>query len=414
MSDATNPRSRRWRNGLWSCLAIAAVARVALCAYAWQHPARFDYPDSRRYVAVALNIAAGRGPMESDAIRCGTDPGYPYLLAVAPLLGATSFDAVMNWGRIVNSVLGLAAIAATMTLARRAAGEVGSIATGLIMALDPIFLFFHALVLTEIAYACLLLWGSEWLLRAIDSRSIGYAALCGATLGAGTLIRSGGLLLPLLLVPVLVHLRPRRAAWATSAAMCIAYAVMLTPAAIRNYRLLGAVVPVRTGLGATLLDSFGPWADGGTGMQRIAWPECPPNATEYERERIYRRAALDWIRENPLKSVQLAGAKLLRTWSITLHAPGYQGGIFDVIGWLTVAPVFALAAVGAWLLRSRRVLLYTLLAPAILTSILHCVFVGSVRYRIPAMPGLFVLAGTAIAAIAARRFAKTADGRVTE
>ncbi len=413
MANATDSRSRLWRRGLWTCVGVAAVARVALCAYAWQHPARFDYPDSRRYVAVAQNIAAGRGPAESDAIRCGTDPGYPYLLSLAPLAGVKSFEAVMNWGRIVNSALGLAAIVAAMTLARRAAGEIAAIAAGLMMAVDPIFLFFHGLVLTEVAYACPLLWGLVWLLRSVDDRSVGFAALSGAVLAAGALVRSGGIVMPLLLVPVFLAIRPGRTAWATATAFCVAFVVVMTPMAVRNYRILGAIVPIRT-MGPTLLDSFGPWADGATGMQRIAWPQCPPDATEYERERIYRRTALGWARENPLKSVQLAGAKLLRTWSITLHAPGYQGGIFDLIAWLTVTPVFVLAAVGAWLLRSRRVLLYTLLTPAILTSILHCVFVGSVRYRIPAMPGLFVLAGTAIAALAARRSTTSADGRVTE
>jgi len=404
MANVANSRTRTWRRGVFTCLVIAAAARIAMCLYAAGQPVRFDYPDSQRYLAVARNIAAGDGPMESAAVRCGTDPGYPYLLAIAPLMGRGSTDELMNWGRVVNTILGLLAIVAAMRLARRAAGVLGAVVAGLIMALDPIFLFFHALVLTEIAFTCLILWGSEWLLRAIETRRMGYVVLSAAALAGGTLTRSSGLLFPLLLLPVIfVEWYPPRQTWAAAGAFFLTYALALLPTAIRNYHILGAFVPVRTGLGGTLLDSFGPWADGGTGMQRIIWPVMRSVAGEYERETICCRAAFERIREDPARAIALAGAKLKRTWSIVPHAPGYGGRWYRAIAWVTVLPVYVLAVVGAWRSRGRGVLLYTILAPAILVTILHCVIVGSVRYRVPAMPGLFVLAATGITGFFARR-----------
>jgi len=402
-ATASRLADRRWRRGLIVCLGIALAARCGMVVYAHANPGRFDYPDSHRYLAVAENIAEGHGPMESERVHCGTDPGYPYILALGRLAGADTISAMMSWGRIANGAMGLLAIVAAMRLARRAGGERAAIVAGLIMAIDPIFLFFHGLVLTEVMFAFAVLWAIEWLLCAIDTGRVGYAALSGAFLGVAAVTRSSGIVLPLLLLPVLVFAGtpPHRgrlvAVWAA------AFAALLTPTTIRNYRELGAFVPVRTGMGATLLDSFGDWADGGTGMERVIWPAIPPNASELERDRARQDAVYDWIREHPRRSVELALAKLRRTWSITLHAPGYQGGIFSRIAWATVAPVYLLAIAGAVLLRHRTTLLYALLAPALYVTLVHCVFVGSVRYRVPALPGLFVLAGTAVAGALPRR-----------
>jgi hypothetical protein len=63
--------------------------------------------------------------------------------------------------------------------------------------------------------------------------------------------------------------------------------------------------------------------------------------------------------------------------------------------------VFVLAVVG--LLRHwRQVSRWSLLLmPAVYFTLLHMVFVGSVRYRYPVEPGIMVLAGAAL--VAARR-----------
>jgi hypothetical protein len=131
-------------------------------------------------------------------------------------------------------------------------------------------------------------------------------------------------------------------------------------------------------------------------MDRIAYPSVPAGTDEFERDRVHREAAWEWIHENPMESLHLAWAKLCRTWSVTLHAPGYSSMSYQLIGWLTVAPVYALALIGAYVSRKRVIVVLLLIAPAIYFSLVHMVFVGSVRYRLPAMPFLFLLAGAAI------------------
>ena len=78
-----------------------------------------------------------------------------------------------------------------------------------------------------------------------------------------------------------------------------------------------------------------------------------------------------------------------------------------VARWVSVAwtvPTFALAAVGVMLLSigrkcgGLRAALFLLL-PALYFSALHSLFVGSVRYRLAAVPMIEILAAVALAAI---------------
>lgn len=381
------------------CLAVALVTRLGVIAYATVDPARFDYPDAQRYAHVARNIAAGNGPIDSPAVRCGTDPLWPLLLSPAPALGADSGEALFLWGRIINLLLGLWVVHGVMQLAARFAGPAAALPAGLFAALDPIFVFFHGLVLTEIVFTALLLAAGLALLRTLDTDRPRDAASAGLLLGLATLARSSAL--PLVAVwgglILLCANKPRRVARA--GLFAVAFALPLLPTTIRNYRLLGAWVPVRTGLGATLLDGLGDWADGGTGMERIFYPEYPPGATEYDRERANRAAALHWVRQNPARTARLAIAKLRRFWAVTLSAPGYQGNPWDIVCLLTVVPVYLLAAAGVWLARRRRTPLLLLIATMLYFTLLHALFIGSVRYRVPLLPGLFALAGVTIAAM---------------
>jgi len=168
---------------------------------------------------------------------------------------------------------------------------------------------------------------------------------------------------------------------------------------VRNYGLFGRLVPVRTDSGAGLMEGLGPWADGGPGLDRIAYPPFPAPADECIRDQICRRAAIDWARAHPAETIRLAWVKLRRTWSVTISAPGYSSARYALVAWLTVAPEFILAALGAWRLRRRPAALLLLLAVALYFTAVHMVFVGSVRYRIPAMPFLFVLAGAGVAGL---------------
>jgi hypothetical protein len=102
--------------------------------------------------------------------------------------------------------------------------------------------------------------------------------------------------------------------------------------------------------------------------------------------------------------VRLAGSKLLRMWNPVPNVQVYRSGFVRFLSAAWTVPTFALAAVGVMLLSigrkcgGLRAALFLLL-PALYFSALHSVFVGSVRYRLAAVPMIEILAAVALAAI---------------
>ncbi len=165
MSIPSEPGSagsaRRCSAWLAVILLLALAARGGVLIWAEQRPERFDFPDSRRYLLVARNLDAGHGPIESPDVRAGTDPLYPAVLAVGLRLGLAEDDAddvaLMRFGRVANALFGVISVALLAALTRRLFGTWPALAAAAILAVDPILLYFNALVLTETCHVALLL-----------------------------------------------------------------------------------------------------------------------------------------------------------------------------------------------------------------------------------------------------------------
>jgi thiol:disulfide interchange protein len=68
----------------------------------------------------------------------------------------------------------------------------------------------------------------------------------------------------------------------------------------------------------------------------------------------------------------------------------------------TYTPVLLLAIAGAWMIRRRYFELMLLATPALYLTAIHVVFIGSLRYRQPAMLTLAILAAAAVCSLAGR------------
>ncbi len=406
MREADSKADRYWAGTLVAILVVAAVLRILMVHHANGQPDRFMWPDSQRYLQAAANVASGQGPIVSPSDRTGVDPAYPMLLSWGLRAWPGQVEKVAAAARWVNVGAGLATVVFAAYLGRLLFGSVAGLVAAAILAIQPIQIYFHGLVLTEVLYTTLLT-GS---LYALARYMLGGAAVnlfgCAIGLGLATLIRSSGLLLPIFLLPLVAYAGWRRGRLAGAAAakvtFVVLYACVLLPAAYRNYRILGAFVPVRTGVGTSLLESVGPWADGGPGMEKfLPGRQYPEGANEYVRDQVDRREAIGYIRQDPGRFLQLAWVKFLRTWNLRMNLADFRGLVYDVLAVVSTVPVFVLAAAG--LVRHRRQVSRwsLLLVPAVYFTLLHMVFVGSVRYRYPAEPGIMVLAGAAL--VAARR-----------
>jgi hypothetical protein len=93
--------------------------------------------------------------------------------------------------------------------------------------------------------------------------------------------------------------------------------------------------------------------------------------------------------------VQLAFIKLARIWNIWPNEPAFRAWPARVMVVGSYAPLLLGGVFGAWRFTARGWPYMVCWLPAIYFSLLHMIFVGSLRYREPAMIGLIVLAAGA-------------------
>jgi len=119
-------------------------------------------------------------------------------------------------------------------------------------------------------------------------------------------------------------------------------------------------------------------------------------------DRLLARKAEAWIAKNPRAFLRLAVAKVGRTWSPWPNWSGAQAWYYRVLVFGSYVPVMLLAVVGLWTERRRWREIGLLLVPALYILCLHSVFMGSIRYRLPAMACLIVIAAAGLERIVAR------------
>jgi len=379
---------------------IALSARAGWGIVRWTReglPPKLEFPDEQQYWGIAQSLWQGEGLRDELGFRSGRMPLYPALLSPFTSMpnGIAACEA-LQW--LVGALS-----AAMVTIWTRRWGSGVAVVAGTLVALDPFLVFSSSLLLTETTFiaALIALWWALWRVSAATFSPRDWG-LAGSLAGICVYLRESslGLLLGALIWAVIVH-RERAKALSGAALCLLIVAAMLSPWAFRNHRILGQWRWLTTRGGISLYDGVGPQADGGSDLGNIKDSPTVRGMDELERDAYFRREAWNAIRANPARILRLAGTKLARMWNPIPNVDSYQSNLTRLVsaGW--VLPVFLLALGGALVLTTRARpdglgLTLFLLLPAFYLSAVHALFVGSVRYRLPAMPFLEVLAAIAL------------------
>jgi len=348
------------------------------------------FPDSVEFLRMAWNIRTGRGFMVSETSRIGRMPGYPVFLA---LVGMVFGDCFLAY-RLADSLLGAGLVGLVAWLGRAVfSRREGLVAAG-IGALYPAFVVYVVFTLSEMLFMVLLVAGSACVAMAWSRRGVRWPALAGLFFGLAVLVRASHLLcVPLMAVLWVVLRRFEKATIGKATVMLGVFVACLAPWAARNWWASGGHLVVTTlRTGPSLYEGLNPKATGGPMMDAINWDTGKQEMTEWEKNRYWRQRALEFARENPRRVAELALAKLRRFWSVVPNLPELRkpvivaglGGAYVVVVLLALAGLLK-----AW---RRWDVGLILVIPVVYHSLLHTVFVGSIRYRLAVMPLVVVLA----------------------
>ncbi len=310
---------RAWlRDAITSMSARQFLLRVLVVALTLRLAAILVFPrdpavDDEQFQRYAVNMLHGAG-YGAPGYRAWFPPGMSFALLAVYWLTTPSPYA----GKMFQVALGGLLVWQTWALTREIVPDSAARMATLLVAVLPTFVFYTSTLGYEILLG--LIFVLVWRLVLADRRDVRpltsavILAALGAILGFGTLVKPICLLVPPLLGVAWWSMGLGIGRAATRVAVVVlVMALVVAPWTIRNYRVLGAFVPVSTNGGYTLYAANNPDA---TGLA-MPMPPVPGELGEVSRDHLRMRAALTWIVTHPIRWAELATAKVAYTWGTT-------------------------------------------------------------------------------------------------
>ena len=398
----------QWQPMFMLLMVVALALRVVMAFVVERHVQSAGRPfliegDANGYWELAEKIAAGE-----DYVIYGRQvlrvPGFPLLLAASIKVFGNSVLAA----RLLLAVVGTGCCWLTYCLGRQVHSRRVGFWAALYVSACPLHVGNSVLILSETVFTFWMLaslMSLLWLLRSGDekddvhhTRACSWRVFCralqtGVLVGVTVLSRPG--FLPWLMIScagVLVLMRRPLALRATACAgLVLACFLVLLPWAARNATVTGHWVFTSLWSGPSLYDGLNAQATGASNMQFFEDDNLMARMSEYEMNQHYTHRSMEFARANPGRVVSLAITK----------AAAFLSPVPNFVrtgGW-----VVCLSCGACWLLLALNTAgglasrqwefsdLLVLAGPLVLFLLVHMVFVGSVRYRLPVEFPLSVL-----------------------
>lgn len=366
-------------------------------------PTVLQFPDENDYWSLARSLARGDGLVGEHGFGALRMPLFPALLTPFALL-----DRGVVYAKVAMWPVGALAALFAALLGAKIGGRATGLTAGLAVACDPFLTFFSSLLLTETAFIAALvgLWLTGWDLqfprkKVHPSKWLLVGGLCALCV---YLRESSAGLCALWIAFLMVRRRWDRSSLVGGGVAIAVIVCLLLPWAIRNQRVTGQMCWLTHRAGISLYDGVRPGATGASDLGDVKQMPAVRSLDEVNWNRWFLDESVRAIRAEPTRILRLAFVKIARTWNPVPNADTYRSKFVRFVSAAWTLPVYALAVIGAIRLGRRDAgSVLALLLPAAFVLVMHAVFVGSVRYRLIAMPMLEVLAAVGAVALITRR-----------
>jgi 4-amino-4-deoxy-L-arabinose transferase-like glycosyltransferase len=404
MSDRAEQTNRNvWKKRVLILMSVALLARIAAAVLIEQYVQNADRSflvegDANGYWILAQQIVSGKDySIYTPPRRVLRMPGFPILLATSIKLFGDSVLAA----RIVLALVGTACCWLTYCLGNRLYSPQTGFWAAMFVAVNPLHIGGSVLILSETWFTFWMLvslLGLHWLLAsnrstvAVDCvagpctwRLWLRSLLVGALIGITVLVRPG--FLPWLAICCLANAVLLQRTVVVRALVCgglfLGCMTMLLPWAARNATVTGHWVLTSLWSGPSLYDGLNPHATGASDMRFFDEENVLSHMTEFEMNEHYKSRAMEFARNNPGRAGGLAVRKL---GMVLTAVPNFAERKGWAVSAVCVATWLFLVITCAMGLQSRQwtaVNLLIMLGPLLQFLLVHMVFVGSVRYRLP-------------------------------
>lgn len=419
---------------------VGLTLRVAWVLLRWsKQGAAFEFPDEDLHWQLASNLVNDGTLVSDDGRFAARMPVYPLVLALFAWAGESG----ILIARLAQAALGAATAWIAYSFAHRALDHRAAIVAGALVCIDPYAVFFANLLLTEVLFGFFAvgLTACAWPLVTQRTRRTGFAAVGVAVLAAAALMTrpSAAGWIAVLWIVLWLFDKQRKRATRRLTLQVVVLAICLIGWGLRNRAVIGAPAWLSTNGGVTLYDAQGPQANGGSDQTFLEELPALAGLSEVERDRKLRQLAVAEMRKDPGRVFSLAWTKFRRTWSLTPNVTDYRRGITALVSAAFTAAILlgalvglartlwpkavrreetakpnrereraadglradaggsdSAAAAGMLWTRQRRRLHMLLWLPVVYFTLVHCIFIGSLRYRVPLMPFLEIAAATAL------------------
>jgi 4-amino-4-deoxy-L-arabinose transferase-like glycosyltransferase len=410
------------------CTLLGALAVRVLIAFALQsyldHQLKRPFlisGDAEGYWELGERMAHGQ-PYElyDPPRRVLRMPGYPAFVAASIWLAEQCGVPNQRYliARLLLSGVGVLACALVCALGTELFGATSGTVAAVITAFAPPLAVFSVVLLSETLFAAAMLaslWGLAHLVRSLFSvrpmiELCGWSALAGLLIGVAVYIRPSWLLVaPCFAVLIIAGFRMRRPVLERLlvAAIVVACAYgSLLPWAYRNDQITGHWIFTTLWVGPSLYDGLNPDANGDSNLQFFENERLLDHMSEYDMDRHYRKKAWEFVRSHPSRALDLTAIKLWRYWKPWPSAELASSRWTSIVGGIVVAAYFipmVVLAVWGWMRGPRHFWGWTLaIGPILYFSLIHAVFLGSLRYRLPAEYPLCIAAAVGIVCVLKR------------
>jgi len=395
--------------------AIFLVALILRLGYIFLIPQAPPIADAVDYDSIAVNMATGHGfSLNPDVPTPKRPPGLPFILALVYSVFGHSYTAA----RVLMALLGALTCLLAFRTAEKLFGERVATLAGWILALYPIFIAHHALLLTETPFTFLLAGATMFWVYGASRGNAWDFAISGLFLGLATLTRPVTLVFPgVLLVLLLLSNRALLGKWLLFTAVFLA---VLAPWSARNYRLWGMLKPcsVGTGFGFYLTGNMASglsWDESMAKYLEKFWQHqepmvfTPGRSPSLDLERQLQAEGSAMMKAHPGNVLKIALKRLPPFW-ITSHSSvlGVDKSLreyYTARDFFPIAVRLALLGFHAlMLLLAAAGIFFTIknwreTAPLIALLVLftgHVAFDFVPRYHLPVIPYLFIFSAAGL------------------